>query len=197
MRPPYPEGVEVKVKDVIVRAATYVGRRDVANLIESGTTPEGESAEAAETLLYCYNAVEDEIARCYIPLKTREKLSSSNGVYRFSAFTYVPIKISCVTDADGRDVKYTAGNSFIECGERIIYVEYEYSPQKKELDDDCAFTLEQTTVRMIAAGTAAEYCLINGEVRLAECYECVYRQEIDGVRRRAVSQLKFPPRRWV
>lgn len=187
----------MKIKEILVRAATYTGRRDIANALESGDALDNESAEAVETLLYCYNAVEVEIARSYAPLKTKQRLTSIVGVYDFSEFGYTPVKILSVTDLSGRKVKYEIGSSYIKCDEREVFVEYEYSPSKKDLDGDCAFLPEQVTLRMLAAGTAAEYCLINGEVRLAECYECVYRQEIDGIRRRAVADLKFPPRRWV
>ena len=206
--------IEEGVEDVHSQVELMLTRRlgDVGKKIHSGRsrndqvlldlklfnrTQIRESAEAVETLLYCYNAVEDEIARSYAPLKTKQRLNSIVGVYDFSEFGYTPVKILSVTDLNGRKVKYEIGSSYIKCDEREVFVEYEYSPSKKDLDGDCAFLPEQVTLRMLAAGTAAEYCLINGEVRLAECYECVYRQEIDGIRRRAVAELKFPPRRWV
>lgn len=186
----------MKIKDIVVRALLYSGRDDIAGIVESDGEHTAESADALKTMLYCYNAVEDELARNYFSLVTVEKMSASNGIYYFEDFLRNPVKIISVK-SQGREIPYTVLPKSLLCNAANIEVKYEYSPEKGKIDGVCAFTDEQASIKMLAAGAAAEYCLINGEVSQAEALEKTYRQEIDGIRRSAYSSVKFPPRRWV
>ena len=64
----------MKIKDIVQRGMNYVGRTDVAELIKSEAEINGEAAEAVETMLYCVNAVENELARHY----SRSKYTNHN-----------------------------------------------------------------------------------------------------------------------
>ncbi len=214
----------MKVKDIIATALRFVGRDEISKKllfepVQDGaggetaeetpteTTPAeepsadpneltAEEKEVVDTLLYCFNSVEDELARCYIPLRTLDVMSSESGVYPFSDFKLRPVKIISVK-AHGKNVKYSvnAQNLITDCTE--ITVEYGYAPLKKGLEDESEFSSVFANERLVAAGTASEYCLIDGEAKLAECWESVYRGEIDAVQRTRLSGLRLPPRRWV
>ncbi|MDE6667585.1 MAG: hypothetical protein K2K38_04465 [Clostridia bacterium] len=189
----------MKVKDIIVTALMFVGRDDISKKLandEDDVELTAEESEVVETLLYCFNSVEDELARCYIPLETVENLSSENGVYSFADFSLRPVKIISVK-SDGKPVKYsiTALSLITDCAE--ITVEYAYAPLKKGLSDDSEFSSVLASDKLVAAGTASEFCLIDGEAQLAQTWESVYRGEIETLQRTRLSGLHLPPRRWV
>ena len=191
----------MKVLDIILTALRYVGREDVVEVIEETEPDEefdfdSEQEQVMETILCCFNSVEDELARCYIPLETEEKLSSENGVYNYADFSLRPVKIISVKSG-GKPVKYslTALSLITDCAE--ITVKYGYAPLKKGVLDDSEFSSVFANERLVAAGTASEFCLIEGEANLAQTWESVYRGEIESVQKTRLKELRLPPRRWV
>lgn len=186
----------MKVKDIIVDALKLVGREDVAATLAAGGTPSGESAETVETLIYCFNAVEDELARFYFPLKTEQTLYSPTTEYKFTSFKYRPVRLLSV-QSGGKDVGYELFPEYLKTSATQITVKYEYSPRSKTLGDESAFDGFEVGERLVALGAASEYCLINGEVQSANLFEEKYRDEIDRARQRSASGKLIPPRRWV
>lgn len=186
----------MKVKDVIIGASRLAGREDVAEALESGGSLSAEGEETAKTLLYCFNAVEDELSRYYFPLKFVQELSSADGKYPYSDFLMRPVKILGVRH-DGKKVEYERFATHLRCGYGRITVEYEYSPAKKSIGDDSSFKESAVSVYLASCGTAAEYCLICGEVQAAELWQSRYRSEIDRAQKKLAEPLCVPPRRWV
>ncbi len=186
----------MKVKEILIRAFGFLERSDIVSALSAGEDLEGEIKEAAQTLLYCYNAVENELARFYFPLITKETLRNMRGIYEFSDFSNVPLKIICVK-SNGAEIAYTKTSSGIQAEATEITVEYRCLPNKKEFGDDCAFSKDTVTEKMLAAGAASEFCLINGNVSGTEFFENIYRREIDFVRRSVSAPSGFPPRRWI
>ncbi len=149
-----------------------------------------------ETLLYCVNAVEDELARYYFPLKATENLSSQSGIYYFKNFAKRCIKILSVT-ANGKKCGYEVFPEYLRADAEDITVEYGYSPQIKTIDGDSEYDGVKVSENLIAKGAASEFCLIRGEMSLAELWESKYRQEIDLARKNGAAFGTLPPRRWV
>lgn len=73
------------VREVIASALILLGRAELASALASGAGAE-EEKDLTDTLLYCFNAVENEIARNYIPLVYREELLSKNNKFLCSRF---------------------------------------------------------------------------------------------------------------
>lgn len=149
-----------------------------------------------QTLLYCVNAVEDELARYYFPLKKSEVLQSATGEYPFESFEKRPLKILSVT-AGGKKTEFESLIGGIRCGATKICVLYEYSPYKKDLEGESEFDGVAVGANLIAKGAASEFCLIRGETSAAELWESKYRQEIDIAQKSAKCGGAVPPRRWV
>lgn len=200
----------MKVKDILITALRFIGREDVSQKLKAGNTggePEdgengeaevftAEESEVIDTLLYCFNSVEDELARCYLPLQTEEKMTSENGVYPFVSFKKRPVKIISVKSGK-KKVKYTLSRQSLNCDCGEITVEYGFAPVKKDLDGESEFSTLLSNERLVAAGTASEYCLIDGEAKLSAVWENVYRGEIERIQRTRLAGLRLPPRRWV
>jgi len=184
------------VKDIIVYAFKLLGRQDAAEAVLNGQTLDKESAEKAETLLYCYNAVEDELARYYFPVTASQQISSPSGIYLFENFNKRPVKILSVKSG-GKPVAYSVYNKHFECNASTVTVEYQYAPDKKELDGKSEYDGSPVDERLLAAGVLAEYCLIGGAVKSAEAWESRYREKIDTAQKKYRASAAIPPRRWV
>ncbi|MBD5632408.1 MAG: hypothetical protein HDP34_04185 [Clostridia bacterium] len=187
----------MKVKSIITRALKYVGRDDLAKALDADETLTSEGAEKVETLLYCFNAVEDELARYYFPLVFCEEFASEDGNYAIENFSHRPVKILSVK-SDGKAVKFTPQPKFIRAEAQKITVRYEYSPSAKRIDGESAFTDCVVGESLVAAGVASEYCLIEGSMQDSQLWESRYRWEIDLAQKKySAPHGTIPPRRWV
>lgn len=185
----------MKVKDVIISALNILGRSDIAAALKKGETLGAEAGDTVETLLYCFNATEDELARKYAPLNASEELISPDSKFFFSDFSRPPVRIKRVL-ADGRETECEIYTRYLTAPATKITVEYEYAPLKKNLDGESDFGAD-TGEYLLALGAASEYCLVNGEIEAAEIWESKYRREIDGAQKRLPSCGRIPPRRWI
>ena len=185
----------MKVKDIILRALAFAGRDDVVTALEANAKLNDEQNEAVRTAVLCFNAVEDELARHYLPLKTTEKFCSGNGEIEFSSFSKCPIKILSVKNSLGEcNFKVLSQKIVTRAGE--VNIEYDFAPVPKGIGDDSVYTESQASLFLIAAGTASEFCLISGDAGAASVWEEKYRREIDLVQHEKYH-AKIPPRRWV
>ena len=201
----------MKVKDIILRALVFAGRDDVAKTIEDREVADGEESEevaeeevqendseineAVKTALLCFNAVEDELARCYLPIAKTEKFSS-DGEIEFARFSERPIKILSVKNAAGECSFETLPEKLKTCAGDVC-IKYNFAPRPKGLDDESVYSEATASISLIAAGTASEFCLISGDAGAANVWETKYRREIDFIQRKKYSDAKIPPRRWV
>ena len=186
----------MKIKEIVLTALRLLGRGDVAADLENGETISEEATRTADSLLYCVNAVLDELARYYFPLVHKEQLLLLSGKVNFSQFAFRPVKILNVTSY-GKKTDYKLYPKYLTADGTLIVVEYEYSPDKKELEDNCDYAGFDVGERLIADGAVAEFCILNGEVSEAEYWEGEYRREIDRARVKYRKAAKIPPRRWV
>lgn len=185
----------MEVKDIIASALTVLGRAEIISALSDVEGADAQEKEIIDTLLYCFNAVEDELARRYIPLVTSEELVSPNTRFYYTSFTHTPSRIRRVT-AGGEDVKYEVFTQYLSVQEKFISVEYEYSPKRKKISEESDYG-DDVGAYLIALGIAAEYSYINGEAEAAEQWEKKYRAQLDGIRRALPVCGNIPPRRWV
>lgn len=188
------------IRDILISALRRIGREELANDVEDGGEPVGEGADVVQTMLYCINATEDELARYYFPLKCTETLVSKNdNLFYFSDFLHTPVRILGVKSS-GAEIKFELCTNYITAGAAEIEITYMYAPAKKTIYDSSEFG-DMGDGNITALGAAAEYCLICGEASLAEMWETRYREAIDRVRKvadKAEAQRAYiPPRRWI
>ena len=186
----------MKVKDVIASALTLIGRTELIPYIEDPSNAGGDDAgDVIETLLYCFNAVEDELAHKYIPLVAREELLSPDTRFFYSTFTHNPVKIRRVT-VDGKTVPFEVFSRYMVADAKNIVVEYEYAPTRKLINMVSDYG-DEVGEYLIALGIAAEYCIINGEAEMSERWEKKYRIRLDRIQRTLPVCASIPPRRWI
>ena len=185
----------MKVKNIIASALNLLGRADLVSALSSLSDADKEGQELINTLLYCFNAVEDELARHYIPLTAKEEMSSPDMRFYYNSFERNPVNIKQVT-ADGKKVKFEIFATYMTVNEEKIAVEYEYAPARKELEGESDYGGEVGEY-LIALGMVSEYYCINGEAEFASQWEQKYRERLDKLQRVLPACAKIPPRRWV
>ena len=186
----------MKVIDVIASALRLIGRTELIQFVEDPSNAYDEDAgDVIETLLYCFNAVEDELARKYIPLIAREEMVSSDNRFYYSSFGHNPVKIKRVT-VDGKNVPFEVFSKYMEVDADYIVAEYEYAPSRKTVTQKSDYDGEVGEY-LIALGMAAEYSLINGESEMADRWEKKYRAQLDRIQRTLPVCANIPPRRWI
>lgn len=186
----------MRVKDVIIASLGLLGKGDIAcKLINGNAALDTGEQEVVDTLLYCFNAAEDEVSRKYVPLIYSEKIKSDDGIYDYVKFVRAPVRIRRVY-SDGVSIPFKVFPQYLSSQAGTVTVEYEYSPVKKKLQDLSDYGSEVGEY-LFALGAASEYCLINGEIEMSGLWESKYRSAIDGVQARLPVCKNIPPRRWV
>lgn len=190
--------MRIKMMDVIKLSAVLLQLEDVlASISEEGQLDQ-EQQERAEAdkklLLRCANLVVGEVAAEYLPLKATEVLSSPDGNIEYSAFSRRPIEVYSVR-RNGAKCRYKMypHKLITEAGE--VEVCYSYVPQSVGIDEELDFAEGKLTPRVLAYGTAAEYCLINCLHQEAGVWDKRYKDSLLGALR-AGRPLRIPARRW-
>lgn len=143
------------IRDCIVKAAAYLGLKDIKEHYESEDTVEG-----GEFLEMATNVVA-EICCDYYPLKISEQTEADgDGLIRLGTLTKPVIDVFKIIKG-GVSVPFLIKYDRLEvgfCGK--CQIEYSYMPSLAGLDTELPFT-DRVSERVIAYGIAAEYALIN------------------------------------
>ena len=111
----------MKVKDIVISALEIIGRSELAKSLAGGEELSAGDSETVNTLLYCFNATEDELARKYMPLSYKEEITSQNGRFYFAAFVHAPVKLKSVT-SDGESVSYEIFPEYLKADARKTFI---------------------------------------------------------------------------
>lgn len=181
------------VKETIAFAAESLG---VSEKVKDYFENAGENGKAeTEALLQCFNRVENELALDYLPLYTEEVANTSTGRIDYTSLSKAAVQIVRVKDENGDPVKYRLFASYLKAEkEGKLTVTYAYAPEAKKLDEASDFTL-QASVRLIADGMAAEYCLCKGLFEEAAVWDKKYKDGIEAAYRVSPSKT-MRLRRW-
>lgn len=188
----------MKLKDAVYYAAMFLQLGEVCEALESDNANySGDVKSEIDLLVRCANLVIGEAASDYLPLKTNEKVTASeDGEILYSALTRSVIDVYSVKNAAGKSVpvkKYFDRVILPAAGEYVV--EYSYMPEFKELDDALPYT-ERLSARVIAYGTACEYCIISGMSDEAALWDKRYK---DGLNLSALpkEEKRVAKRRWL
>lgn len=121
-----------------------------------------------EDLLNCFNVIEYTLALDYLPLYAIHQCNS-NVVY-FTEFEYAPLRIVMC------NCKFKIHPTHIESNDTITDVQYSYTPNKKELYDECSYNKEFLTC--LTYGTVSEYLFQQGFYEEAAAWDKKYKKEI-------------------
>ena len=189
----YNKEVEMKVKDVILLAATLLGcEEDVRYYIED---EDEEYAQKAEMLLHCLHLVENELALDYFPLVAEQEVRADSGKIVFSNLSKDIVRVIKVMDENENSMAYQLFPSYLMTQAGTVKVVYSYTPSQKDWDENIDFTL-YVSQRLLAYGIAAEYCTAMGRLEEANIWDEKYKDAIEAAYK-VQSGGTMPSRRWV
>ena len=136
--------------------------------------------EVKNDLLKCYNLVEQELATDYFPILEVDKFFNVEDKIYFKDFTRKPYLIRGIQDFRGDKVDYRINPAYIEIKKNYdggtFFVKYYYIPAEKSLYSTCTYGAEYVSI--LKYGSAAEYCLQQGNFELAKIYSDKYKERI-------------------
>ncbi len=150
------------VKSILKIVSRLINRKDILSYLNLGYTVDSAVTDDVNALVDLYNVVAEEISTIYTKIIYTQKLTVTGGVLKYTQFTYNPVKILSVKDANGNDVKCTILPTELRTDVSRITVEYTYVPVKRKLDEASDFANTPIKERVIAYGVATEFCLIKG-----------------------------------
>ena len=188
------------VKEVVTLAAGCLGREDlIAAINKTASTLTSDEKLELNSLLRCYNFVENEVALDYCPLKKEDTLNVVNNKIEFTSFKSKPVNIRKVV-CGGYVQRFTTYPTYLyfpDGWQGQASVLYDYAPSEKTaLDKTCEFSENTISARLLALGVSAQYCLVNGETGRAAVWDKKFRDALraKNLLRRTVT---IRSRRWV
>lgn len=176
------------VREVLLLSASFLDDKELAAaLAESAVTGE------AETLLNCFNVIENEIALDDYPLKNTETLMFENGLLPYSKFAKTPIDVLAVRSGGVR-VRFTLTPAGVRSDCNEAEIAYTYAPTKKTITDSSEHG-GKISARLMAFGVASEYCFVKGRTEEGKLWGVKYREALKsaGILRHPLSVRS---RRW-
>lgn len=180
----------MKVNEVVSLAAELVG---VGDVLELAGSEEGKKMQ--EKLMNCFHIVENEVAMDFLPLVAEDEVESSTGVISFSALTKKAVRVLKVLDESGEAVRFEIFPQYVKTMPGKLTVRYAYAPEKKTFTSD-AEVHGSASVRLLAYGVAAAYCLQEGLYAEAAVWEKKYKCAVIAAYKATPAKV-MRSRRWV
>ena len=188
----------LKIGNVLAIAAAMLGNESLSKKIKlflsEGATFTDEENEEISKLLSGYNITVSELNDEFFPLTHEEDLTSADGRFFFSDFTFRPVEVRAVY-RDGVEVPYTHHPTYISAGYNNITVLYEYLiDEASDLSAACPYLGTVITDRIIAQGIVSEYAIICGMYEhaimwrdryLSSLKSALLRRKVKNIRQRA------------
>lgn len=184
----------MKVKDVIILAAEELGIADKVKAFLSHGDVTGEVP--TNTLLRCFNLIENELALDYFPLFIEEVVLTETGKIHFSELSENLVRVALITNSEGARAQFTLFPEYIKLEKPDTYtLVYCYAPKKKSTNEDVSFH-SIVSERLLAYGVAAEYCTASGLYEEGQVWDTKYKDAIRAAYTQKPSRV-MRTRRWI
>ena len=199
----------MKIRDVAELAAVLLGKQEIINTgIFTVSEPDEYAQEEIaanrelQLIIRCANLVAKEIACDYVPLLHTQKIVCGGGTVPYDAFdkTLLEIKTwkvwqNAVGGGVGGNVNYYTFSDYVEVQPGEYEVSYTFIPETKGFFDDTDYGGTKISDRILAYGTAAEFCLISGLYDDALIWERRYKDALM-IASKKTNAVFLPRRRW-
>ena len=187
----------MKVKKIIAFACSFIGEKELSEKLlseETSITFTDREQEKIESLIRCFNFVNQEIASDYLPFLYTEDVEVENSVLSFSTLTKTIINVVELKGLFGKNVKYRQYPDYLQVYGKAKKITYSFLPDDLTLEDDMEF-YNGLSARIYAYGVASEYLLIDGLSEDAEIWEERFKESLFVLSRKR-SESHLPKRRW-
>ncbi len=181
-------------REAVLEAARLIGVYEkVRAYIEEGRE---DGKTETDVLLKCFNLVENELALEYFPLLCEDEVESDTGKIDYYALSNQVVRVIKVADCYGNEAAFKLFPEYIKTAAGKVKITYSYTPKQKFLDDEGSYITAKVSVRMMAYGIAAEYCLACGLYEEAAVWDKKYKDCISAAYKGCTSRV-LKSRRWV
>ena len=194
----------MKVKEIIFLAMEKKKKKQLLEKLKMQETQTGEQNEIVlskremeklESLLLCFNLVNQEIASDYLPFLTKENVEVKGDTIAFSDLSKRVINIYEVKDKFGFNLHFRIMSNYIKTNCKAKSVVYSFLPEKMQLEDEIEF-FNGLSARIYAYGVASEFLLVSGVSSDAEIWEERFKESLFMLSRKHGEHL-LPKRRWL
>ena len=185
------------VKDILKLVCESVGEREILNKLNSTETvtyTEREQ-EKLDTMVNCFNLVNQEIASDYLPYLTKEEIDVNNSVLNFSTLSKQVVNVYEIKNRLGMNLKFKLFPNYVEIFGKAKTIVYSYLPEELSLNDSFEF-FNGLSPRVFAYGVASEFLLIDGMSEDAEIWEDRFKDSLFVLSRRRGEHV-LPKRSWI
>lgn len=180
------------VKEAILLAADEIGVGERVRAYFENNAETGK--KETETLLRCFNIVENELALDYLPLYAEEDVFAETGAVRYAELTRPAVRILRVTDEWGNAVPFKLFPEYLKTQPGKIKIVYTYTPKEKMAEESSDYIL-QASPRLFAYGMASEYCFACGLYEEGGAWDKKYKDALAAAYRSRPSKV-MRSRRW-
>lgn len=181
------------VMECVIAAANEIGLGESVSLyLKNGQGP-GEIA--VNSLVRCFNLVENQLALDYFPLYAQDEVETQTGAIAFSELEKPPVRIVKVMDENGKSLPWTLFPTYLKTQVGKVSVRYSFTPSEKNINDASEFLLH-ASVRMFSYGMASEYFAASGLFEEAAVWNAKYKDAIKAAYQQSPNK-KIRSRRWI
>lgn len=189
----------MKTKQVLELVCTFLGKEDLLSCpYFSASEQELSSDEQKELdiLLRCLNLVTSEISTEYLPIYRTKKITLNGGEFDLKDIDENIFQIIKLEDEYSGAIKFRIFGDKLRANATNCTVTYTSFAPKTTLDGDIETFSSVMPDRVLAYGTAMEYCFISSLYDDATLWESRYKNSL-----LTLSQKKhnvvMPKRRWL
>ncbi|MGN1201365.1 MAG: hypothetical protein ACI4R8_03825 [Candidatus Caccovivens sp.] len=185
----------MQVLDIIKMVCEFVGEKELRAKLDSieTVTFSAREQEKLDTLVDCFNLVNQEIASDYLPFLTKEEVEGGE-IIPFSSLSKAVINIYKVKNRFGLNLKFKLFPDYVQVQGNPKTVVYSYLPQDASINS----TVEMyngLSARVYAYGMASEFLLIDGMSEDAEIWEERFKESLFVLSRKR-GEHQMPCRSW-
>lgn len=183
------------VKGIIKLVCEFVGERELLKKLDmQNPVYSTRESEKLETMIKCFNLVNQEIASDYLPFLLEEEIDVRNSILNFSSLSKNVVAVYQVKDCLGFGLKFRNYPNYVEIFGAAKKIVYSYLPAELELDAQVESN-NGLSERVYAYGVASEYLLVDGMSDDAEIWEERFKESLFMLSRRH-GEHRLPRRRW-
>ena len=183
----------MSVKDIIILACEFTENQSLGQALENNSVLDEEQSEICDSLVKCFNLVNNEVASEYIPIVKWQRVSTTNFKVEYSSLSSKVLHIISVRDSLGRKVKFKAYDSYLMAFANTVDIIYQAEPAELAIDSEFYSTLPN---RIYAYGIAREYYFQQTLFDEADIWEERFKNTLSIMARKR-SETHIPKRRWL
>ena len=185
------------VREIMIQAAEFAGRQDIANYLRNGYADDIESMKKeAAVLLRCFNLTENEVALEYKPLIFEESVYAKDGIISFDSLSRQALDILGIRDEFDNKLPYKMYPQYLKTAPKTVKVSYSFVPEKKTENGESDYKNSVLSLRILAMGTACEFLLVCGLYDDALLWDKRFKDSLLKVCGKSTAKKTMPVRRW-